>query len=174
MKAVALAVSILASSTIAQARKTAWFLTFRASGLNRRELARSADRRKNHRDRRTWASGRRRDDERSPSESGQTKTVTNEAIRWRSCPARCANQSHALALAKLATKRAAGAPAALSILSAGVQRPSSRVPEPVVVGAFSGIHAMALRSYLRPGAAFIASLVVFITMYHLLLFLFVK
>ena len=49
-----------------------------------------------------------------------------------------------------------------------------RAPAPVVVGAFSGIHVMALRSYFKPGAAFIASFVVFITIYHLLLFLLVK
>jgi len=49
-----------------------------------------------------------------------------------------------------------------------------RVPAPVVAGALSAIHVMALRSYFKPGAAFIASFVVFITIYHLLLFLVVK
>jgi hypothetical protein len=40
---------------------------------------------------------------------------------------------------------------------------------PVVAGAFSSVHVMALRSYLCPGAFFNASFVVFMTGYHLLL-----
>src|ERR1700730_6860550 len=40
---------------------------------------------------------------------------------------------------------------------------------PVVAAAFSGIHVIAVRSYLYPGAFFNASFVVFITGYHLLL-----
>src|SRR5712691_6424019 len=43
------------------------------------------------------------------------------------------------------------------------------VGPPVVAGAFSGTQAMALRSYLNPGAIFSASLVAFMTGYHLLL-----
>src|SRR5271166_7127255 len=40
---------------------------------------------------------------------------------------------------------------------------------PVVAGAFSGIHVIAVWSYLYPGAFFNASFVVFMTGYHLLL-----
>lgn len=43
--------------------------------------------------------------------------------------------------------------------------------EPVVAGASSGTQVIALRSYLKPFAPFKASLVEFMTRYHLLLFL---
>src|SRR3977135_2110695 len=46
---------------------------------------------------------------------------------------------------------------------AGIEGP------PVVAGALSGIHTIAVRSYLYPGAAFSASFVVFRTGHHLLL-----
>src|SRR2546421_10862399 len=48
-------------------------------------------------------------------------------------------------------------------LGAGVMGP------PVVAGAFSGIHVIAVRSYLYPGAAFSASFVVLMIGHHLLL-----
>src|SRR5262245_7181933 len=44
---------------------------------------------------------------------------------------------------------------------------------PVVAGVSSGTHVIALRSYLKPLALLRASLVEFMTRYHLLLFLFV-
>src|SRR5262249_3274542 len=42
---------------------------------------------------------------------------------------------------------------------------------PVVAGVLSGVQTIAVRSYLYPGAFFSASLVVFMTRYHLLLLL---
>ena len=47
------------------------------------------------------------------------------------------------------------------------------VGAPVVAGAYSGIHFISLRSYLKPLAFLSASFVEFMTRYHLLLFLFV-
>src|SRR5438128_1216507 len=51
--------------------------------------------------------------------------------------------------------------------------PYLRAGEPVVAGFSSGTHVVALRSYLKPLALLRASLVEFMTKYHLLLFLFV-
>src|SRR6266436_3516573 len=49
------------------------------------------------------------------------------------------------------------------------ERGAGAVCVPVVAGASSGIQVIALRSYLNPFALFSASLVEFITRYHLLL-----
>src|SRR5215467_15079845 len=60
---------------------------------------------------------------------------------------------------------------ALSYLLPGLCEEPAGVP--VVAELSSGSHFIALRSYLKPLAFLSASLVVFITRYHLLLFLFV-
>ena len=66
-----------------------------------------------------------------------------------------------------AGERAAGQPAALNRLSSLSRRRIAGVP--VVAGPSSGIRVIALRSYLNPFAVLSASLVAFITRYHLLL-----
>src|SRR5207237_469064 len=70
-----------------------------------------------------------------------------------------------------APRRRPVAPQRIRPLGRGV---GSVAGPPVVAGALSGIQAIALRSYLNPGALLRASFVVFMTAHHLLLSLVLK